>query len=102
MTSRGIVSADEIRRRIAACGGDIKDTDLKVGGRVKPVPLHFVPTRRIGHGVTRKELVSEYVRYLTEIHERRQDLLNVPAEQRNAHILAEAEKAAARHFTEKS
>lgn len=96
MARNGIVSAKEIRRRIAAAGGDIRDTDIKTspGGS----SLSFIPTRRAGHSVTRKELVSEYVRYLTELHDLRGDLMTIPREGRAQFILAEAEKAAAQHF----
>ncbi len=99
MTRNGIVSAEEILRRVRESpSGDIKDSDiLAVKGR-KPIP--YVPTRRVGHAVTRAELVGEYVRYLADIHELRKDLLKVPEEKRQAHILAEAEEAAARHLEE--
>lgn len=101
MSRNGIVSAEEIMRRVRKSPtGDIKDGDiLAVKGKK---PISFVPTRRSGHRVTRAELVGEYVRYLTDIHERRQDLLRVPEARRQAHILAEAEKAAANHLKETS
>lgn len=101
MSRNGIVSAAEIMRRVRESPtGDIKDTDiLAVKGRK---PVSYVPTRRVGHAVTRAELVGEYVRYLTDIHERRKDILHIPEEKRKAHILAEAEKAAARHLEETS
>lgn len=99
MSRNGIVSAEEIMRRVRESPtGDVKDVDiLAVKGR-NPIP--FVPTRRPGHRVTRAELVGEYVRYLTVIHDRRKDLLRIPEERRQAHILAEAEKAAALHLEE--
>lgn len=99
MSRNGIVSAAEILRRVQESPtGDIKDTDiLAVKGKK---PISYVPTRRVGHAATRAELVGEYVRYLTDIHERRKDLLRVPEEKRQAHILAEAEEAVARHLKE--
>ena len=99
MSRNGIVSAEEIMRRVRESPtGDVKDVDiLAVKGRN---PISFVPTRHSRHRVTRAELVGEYVRYLTDIHERRQDLLRIPEEKRQAHILAEAEKAAANHLKE--
>ena len=96
----GIVSAGEIRRRIAASGGDVRDADIAAVKGKKP--LDFIPTRPTGNDITRKELVAEYVRYLTEIHELRGDLLKIPEANRPAHILAEAEKASAQHFKETS
>lgn len=98
MSRNGIVSAAEIRRRVQKSPtGDIKDGDiLAVQGKK---PITYVPSRRTsGKGSARAALVGEYVRYLTDIHERRQDLLHVPEERRQAHILAEAEKAAALHL----
>ena len=86
----GIVSAEEIRRRIEASGGDVRDADIAAVRGKKPID--FIPTHRLGHDITRKDLVGEYVRYLTAIPENR----------RPAHILAEAEKAAAQHFKETS
>lgn len=97
MSRNGIVSAEEIMRRVSESPtGDIKDGDiLAVKGKK---PISYVPGRRVGKHLTKAELVGEYVRYLTDIHERRKDLLKVPEEQRQAYILAEAEKAAARHL----
>ena len=97
MSRNGIVSAAEILRRVQESPtGDITDTDiLAVKGRK---PISYVPARRVGHAATRAELIGEYVRYLTDIHERRKDLLEVPEEKRQAHILAEAEEAAAVHM----
>ena len=94
MSRHGIVSAEEIRRRVESSPtGDIKDADiLAVKGKK---PISYVPTRRVGKHVTKAELVGEYVRYLTDIHDRRKDLLRIPEEKRQAHILAEAEKAVA-------
>lgn len=97
----GIVSAEEIRRRIeAGGGGDVRDADIAAVKGKKPID--FIPTHRAGLDITRKDLVGEYVRYLTAIHELRGDLLKIPENRRPAHILAEAEKAAARHFKETS
>lgn len=97
--NRHIVSAEEIMRRVKASpGGDVRDADIAAGKGKKPIS--YVPSRRIGRDRTKAELVGEYVRYLTDIHDRRQDLLRIPEEKRQAHILAEAEKAAARHLEE--
>lgn len=97
MTHRSIVSSEEIMRRVRQSPtGDIKDGDiLTVKGKK---PISYVPARREGRERTKAELVGEYVRYLTDIHDRRKDLLEVPEDQRQAHILAEAEQAAALHL----
>nr|DAS61934.1 MAG TPA: hypothetical protein [Caudoviricetes sp.] len=97
MTCNGIVSAEEILRRVKESPtGDIRDGDiLAVKGKK---PISYVPTRRVGRERTKAELVGEYLRYLTDIHDRRKDLLHIPEEKRQAHILAEAEKAAAMHL----
>lgn len=97
MTRNGIVSAEEILRRVKESPtGDIRDGDiLAVKGKK---PISYVPTRRVGRERTKAELVGEYLRYLTDIHDRRKDLLHIPEEKRQAHILAEAEKAAAMHL----
>ena len=101
MSRNGIVSAEEIMRRVKASpGGDIQDTDILAVKGKKPIP--FTPSRRIGHSVTRSELVGEYVRYLTALHEIRKDLRRIPEEERQDRILREAEMAAARHFEEES
>ena len=100
MSRNGIVSAEEIMRRVRESPtGDVKDGDiLAVKGKN---PISYVPARSSGTGgFARAKLVGEYVRYLTDIHERRRDLLHIPEEQRQAHILAEAEKAAANHLKE--
>lgn len=99
MSRNGIVSAEEIMRRVKASPtGDVRDADIAaVKGKN---PISYVPSRRVGRERTKAELVGEYVRYLTDIHERRQDLLRLPEEKRQAHILAEAEKAAASHLKE--
>lgn len=100
MSRNGIVSAEEIMRRVRESPtGDVKDGDiLAVKGKK---PISYVPARSSGAGGSaRAKLVGEYVRYLTDIHERRRDLLRVPEEKRQAHILAEAEKAAANHLKE--
>lgn len=101
MRRHGIVSAKEIMRRVQESPtGDIRDGDiLAVKGKK---PISYVPSRRAGKRLTKAELVGEYVRYLTDIHERRKDLRKVSKEKRQAYILAEAEKAAARHFKENS
>lgn len=97
--SRHIVSAEEIMRRVKASpGGDIRDSDIQAVKGKKPID--YVPSRRAGHARTKAELVGEYIRYLTDIHDRRKDLLRIPEEKRQAHILAEAEKAAAMHLEE--
>lgn len=97
--SRHIVSAEEIMRRVKASpGGDVRDSDiLAVKGKK---PISYVPSRRVGHARSKAELVGEYIRYLTDIHDRRKDLLRIPEDKRQAHILAEAEKAAALHLEE--
>lgn len=97
MSRNGIVSAEEIMRRVKESPtGDIKDGDiLAVKGKK---PISYVPARRVGRERTRAELVGEYLRYLTDIHDRRKDLLRIPEEKRQAHILAEAEKAVAQHL----
>lgn len=92
--SRHIVSAEEIMRRVRKSPtGDVKDGDiLAVKGKK---PISYVPSRRVGHARSKAELVGEYIRYLTDIHDRRKDLSRIPEEKRQAHILAEAERAAA-------
>lgn len=97
--SRHIVSAEEIMRRVRKSPtGDVKDGDiLAVKGKQ---PISYVPSRRVGRDQSKAELVGEYIRYLTDIHDRRKDLLHIPEEQRQAHILAEAEQAAALHLGE--
>ena len=99
MTRNGIVSAEEIMRRVKESPtGDVKDGDiLAVKGKK---PISYVPARRVGRERSKAELVGEYLRYLTEIHDRRQDLLRIPEEERQAYILAEAEQAAALHMGE--
>lgn len=97
MSRNGIVSAEEIMRRVKESpGGDVKDIDiLAVKGKK---PIAYVPGRRVGHSLTRAELVGEYVRYLTDIYDRRKILRGLPEDLRQARILAEAERAAARHL----
>lgn len=99
MTRNGIVSAEEIMRRVKESPtGDVRDGDiLAVKGKK---PISYVPSRRVGLERTKAELVGEYFRYLTDIHDRRKDLRRIPEEKRQAHILAEAEKAAALHLEE--
>ena len=97
--TRHVVSAEEIMRRVKASPtGDIRDTDIAAVRGKKPIS--YVPSRRIGHARSKAELVGEYIRYLTDIHDRRKDLLRIPEEKRQAHILAEAERAAALHLRE--
>lgn len=97
--SRHIVSAEEILRRVKASPtGDVRDADIQAVKGKKPIS--YVPSRRVGRERTKAELVGEYIRYLTDIHDRRKDLLRLPEEKRQAHILAEAEKAAAMHLEE--
>lgn len=87
-----------MRRVKASPGGDVKDIDiLAVKGKK---PISYVPGRRAGHSLTRAELVGEYVRYLTDIYARRKILRGLPDDIRQARILAEAEKAAARSLEE--
>ena len=87
-----------MRRVKASPGGDVRDSDiLAVKGKK---PISYVPSRRVGHARSKAELVGEYIRYLTDIHDRRKDLLRIPEERRQAHILAEAERAAAMHLEE--
>ena len=101
MKRHGIVSAEEIMRRVKESPtGDIKDVDILAFKGKKPIS--YVPSRRVGKRLTKAELVGEYVRYLTDIHSRRKDLLRVPEEKRQNYILAEAEKAAAKHLEENS
>lgn len=99
MSRTGIVSAEEILRRVQESpGGDVKDVDiLAVKGKK---PISYVPSRRAGHSLTRAELVGEYVRYLTDIYDRRNILRGLPEDLRQARILADAEKAAAKHLGE--
>ena len=97
--SRHIVSAEEIMRRVKASPtGDIRDADIAAVKGKKPIS--YVPSRRVGRDLTKAELVGEYFRYLTDIHDRRKDLLRIPEERRQAYILAEAEKAAAMRLEE--
>lgn len=87
-----------MRRVKASPGGDVKDIDiLAVKGKK---PISYVPGRRAGHSLTRAELVGEYVRYLTDIYARRKIMRGLPDDMRQARILAEAEKAAARSLEE--
>lgn len=99
MRHHGIVSAEEIMRRVQESPtGDIKDVDILATRGKKPIS--YIPSRRAGKHLTKAELVGEYVRYLTDIHDRRKDLLRIPEEKRQAHILAEAERSAALHLGE--
>jgi hypothetical protein len=87
-----------MRRVKASPTGDIRDTDIQAVKGKKPIS--YIPSRRVGHARSKAELVGEYVRYLTDIHDRRKDLLRIPEEKRQEYILAEAEKAAAMHLEE--
>lgn len=99
MSRNGVVSAEEIMRRVKASpGGDVRDSDIQAVKSKKPIS--YVPSRRVGHARSKAELVGEYIRYLTDIHDLRKDLLRIPEERRQAHILAEAERAAAMHLKE--
>lgn len=99
--TRHVVSAEEIMRRVKASPtGDVRDSDIQAVKGKKPIS--YVPSRRVGHARSKAELVGEYIRYLTDIHDRRKDLLRIPEEQRQSYILAEAEKAAAQHLEEGS
>nr|DAT42654.1 MAG TPA: hypothetical protein [Caudoviricetes sp.] len=89
-----------MRRVKASPTGDVRDADIAAVKGKKPIS--YVPSRRVGRERTKAELVGEYIRYLTDIHDRRQDLLRISEEKRQAHILAEAEKAAAQHLEEGS
>nr|DAO34547.1 MAG TPA: hypothetical protein [Caudoviricetes sp.] len=95
------MSAEEILRRVKESPtGDIRDGDiLAVKGKK---PITYVPVRRAGKNLTRAELVGEYVRYLTDIYDRRKILCGLPEDVRQARILAEAEKAAVKHFEGRS
>lgn len=97
MSRHGIISAEEIMRRVSESPtGDIQDVDiLAVKGKK---PISYIPSRLDGRSSSKAGLVGEYFRYLTDIHERRKDLLKVPGEQRQAYILSEAEQAAALHL----
>lgn len=97
MSRNGIVSAEEIMRRVKESpGGDVKDIDiLAVKGKK---PISYVPGRRAGHSLTRADLVGEYVRYITDIYDRRKIMQGLPDDLRQARILAEAEKAVARQL----
>lgn len=99
MSRNGIVSAAEILRRVQESPtGDVKDVDiLSVKGKK---PISYVPGRRPGKSLTRAELVGEYVRYLTDIYDRRKIMRGLPEDLRQARILADAEKAAAKHLGE--
>nr|DAQ82175.1 MAG TPA: hypothetical protein [Caudoviricetes sp.] len=89
-----------MRRVKESPGGDVKDIDiLAVRGKK---PISYVPGRRVGHSLTRAELVGEYVRYLTDIYDRRKILRGLPEDVRQARTLAEAEKAAVKHFEGRS
>lgn len=101
MSRTGIVSAEEILRRVQESPtGDVKDGDiLDVKGHKT---ISYVPGRRVGKSLTRAELVGEYVRYLTDIYDRRKILRGLPEDVRQARILAEAEKAAVKHFEGRS
>lgn len=93
MGRNGIVSAEEIRRRIAASGGDIQDSDIQ-----RKLPIPFVPTPRTDHEMTREDLVQEYERYITAVLEVRGNLQTIPEEDRAGYIRRRAEHAASTHY----
>ena len=93
MGRNGIVSAEEIRRRIAASGGDVQDSDIE-----RKLPIDFTPTPRTDRDMTREDLVQEYERYLTAIFEIRGNLQALPEEDRAGYIRRRAEHAAAAHY----
>ena len=93
MGRNGIVSAEEIRRRIAASGGDIQDSDIQ-----RKLPIPFMPTPRTDREMTREELVQEYERYITAILEVRGNLQAVSEDRRSDFIRKRAEHAAAEHY----
>lgn len=93
MGRNGIVSAAEIRRRIAASGGDIQDSDIQ-----RKLPIPFVPTPRTDHEMTREDLVQEYERYLAAVLEVRGNLQTLPEEDRAGYIRRRAEHAASAHY----
>ena len=87
-----------MRRVKASPTGDVQDADITAVKGKKPIS--YVPSRRVGRDLSKAELVGEYIRYLTDIHDRRKDLLRIPAEKRQAYILAEAERTAAAYLGE--
>jgi hypothetical protein len=93
MGRNGIVSAEEIRLRIAASGGDVQDSDIQ-----RKLPIPFVPTPRTDHEMTREELIQEYERYITAVLEVRGNLQAIPEEKRADYIRKRAEHAAASHY----
>lgn len=93
MGRNGIVSAEEIRRRIAASGGDVQDSDIQ-----RKLPIDFVPSPRTDHDMTREELVQEYERYLAAIFGIRGNLQAIPEEDRAGYIRRRAEHAASAHY----
>jgi hypothetical protein len=92
MGRNGIVSAEEIRRRIAASGGDIQDSDIQ-----RKLPIPFVPTSRTDREMTREDLVQEYERFITALLEVRGYLQAIPEDRRAAYIRESAEHAADAH-----
>lgn len=93
MGRNGIVSAEEIRRRIAASGGDIQDSDIQ-----HKLPIPFVPAPRTDHEMTREDLVQEYERYIAAVLEVRGNLQAIPEEDRAGYIRRRAEHAASTHY----
>lgn len=93
MGRNGIVSAEEIRRRIAASGGDIQDSDIQ-----RKLPIPFVPTPKTDHEMTREDLIQEYERFITAVLEVRGNLQAIPEDAREGFIRRRAEHAAAAHF----
>lgn len=93
MGRNGIVSAEEIRRRISASGWDIQDSDIQ-----RKLPIPVVPTPRTDREMTREDLVQEYERYITAVLEVRGNLQAIPEESRASYIRERAEHAAAAHY----
>lgn len=93
MGRNGIVSAEEIRRRIAAAGGDIQDSDIQ-----RKLPIPFVPSPRTDHEMTREDLIQEYERYITAVLEVRGNLQAIPEDRRSDYIRKRAEHAASAHY----
>lgn len=91
---RNIVSAEEIMRSVYESGGDIRDQDISRSKK----PIDYVPRPITYDSLTpaerRREVLGEYVRYFTAIHERRKDLNHMSETERQAYILNEAQRCA--------